>query len=167
MTLILLAKYIEQGKIHIFVPQASPCSDGRRYCQPGNSCMQRQCPCTPPCSIIWSRTIFRLNRAATDNKRMLCRIAVVVRNGLGCIQHPHWQQSNSISVSKAGNEIALAHAVSQASTGSKVSVACNCKKGCATWRSRRHNNELKCSICCRNAYYGCSKKPLTEIPLRP
>ena len=143
--------------------------ESRRYCQPGNSCTQK-CPCmkwddkeiqqTPPCSILCGRTIChckysRLDRAATDNKRILCRIVDIadskeqpgykLRCLYGLLKGLHLtsalaavsttiqqSQGNPISINKTGNEIALAHAASQASTSSKVGVSYNCKKGCGT-----------------------------------
>ena len=75
------------------------------------------------------------------------------------------QQShgNSISISKTGNKITLAHAASPASTSNKVGISCNCKKGCGTQRCRLHKNYLKCCIHCHNIDYDCENlRPLTK-----
>ena len=122
--------------------------------------------------------ISRLDRATIDNKRILCRIVDIAgskeqpRYKLRCLYgllkglHPtsalaavstaiQHSQGNSISINKTGNEIALAHAASQASTSNKVGVSCNCKKGCGTRRCRCYKNDLKCSIYCHNTDYDC------------
>ena len=139
-------------------------------------------------------SISRLDRAATDNKRILCRIVDIAgskeqpRYKLRCLYgllkglHPtsalaavstaiQKSQRSSISINKTGNEITLAHAASQASTSNKVGVSCNCKKGCGTRRCRCYKNDLKCSIYCHNTDYDCKNlKPLaerTEISLMP
>ena len=89
--------------------------------------------------------ISRLDRAATDNKRILCRIVDIAGSKeqpgykLRCLYgllnglHPtstlaavstaiQQSQGNSISIDKTGNEITLAHAASQAPTSNKVGV---------------------------------------------
>ena len=136
----------------------------------------------------------RLNRAATDNKRVLYRIVDIagskeqpgynLRYLYGLLKglHPasalaavstaiQKSQGNYISINKAGNEITLAHAASQASTSNKVGVSCNCKKGCGTRRCRCYKNDLKCSMYCHNTDYDCGNlKPFaerTEISLLP
>ena len=138
--------------------------------------------------------ISRLDRAAIDNKRILCRIVDIAgskeqpRYKLRCLYgllkglHPtsalaavstaiQKSQGSSISINKAGNEIALAHVASQASTSNKVGVSCNCKKGCGTRRCRCYKNDLKCSVYCHNTDYDCKNlKPLaerTEISFMP
>ena len=113
-----------------------------------------------------------LDRAATDNKRILCRIVDIAGSKeqpgykLRCLYgllkglHPtsalaaastaiQQSQGNYISINKTGNGITLAHAASQASASSKVGVSCNCKKGCGTRRCRCYKNDLKCSIYCQ------------------
>ena len=138
--------------------------------------------------------ISRLDRAATDNKRILCRIVDIAGSRekpgykLRCLYgllkglHPtsalaavstaiQQSQGNSISINKTGNEITLAHSASQASTSNKVGVSCNCKKGCGTRRCRCYKNDFKYSIYCHNTDYDCKNlKPLaerTEISLMP
>ena len=90
--------------------------------------------------------IPRLDRAATDNKRILCRIIDIagskeqpeykLRCQYGLLKELHLisalaavstaiqqSQGNSISINKTGNKITLAHAASQESTGNKVGVS--------------------------------------------
>ena len=134
-----------------------------------------------------------MDRAATDNKRILCRIVYIAGSKeqpgykLRCLYgllkglHPtsalaavstaiQKSQRSSISINKTGNEITLAHAASQASTSNKVGVSCNCK-GCGTRRCRCYKNDLKCSIYCHNTDYDCknlkSLAERTEIFLMP
>ena len=130
--------------------------------------------------------ISRLDRAATDNNRILCRIVdnagsneqpgyeLRFLHGLLKGLHPtsalaavstavQQSQGNPISINKTGNEITLAHAASQASTSNKVGVSRNCKTGCGTRRCRCYRNDLKCSIYCHNTECDCSNlKPPTE-----
>ena len=138
--------------------------------------------------------VSRLDRAATDNKRIPYRIVDIAGSKeqpgykLRCLYgllkglHPtsalaavstsiQQSQGNSISINKTGNEITLAHAASQASTSNKVGVSCNCKKGCGTRGCRCYKNDPKSSIYCHNTDYDCKNlKPLaerTEISLMP
>ena len=130
--------------------------------------------------------ISRLDRAATDNKRILCRIVDIagskeqVGHKLRCLYgllkglHPtsalvavstaiQQSQGKSISINKTGNEITIAHAASRASTSNKVGVSCNCKKECGTQRCKCCKNDPKCSIYCHSTDYDCGNlKPLTE-----
>ena len=138
--------------------------------------------------------IPREDRAATDNKRILCRVVDIagsdgrpgykLRCQYGLLQKMcptsalasvsaaiQKEKGELISLSNSGNEITLAHAASKASTSNKAGVSCNCKKSCDTRRCRCFKNSLQCSIYCHNDDYDCGNlKPLaqrTELSLVP
>lgn len=131
-----------------------------------------QCPCK----------YSRLNRAATDNKRILCRTVDIAGSKektewkLRCLYgllkglHP---TSALVAVStamqqfdlynKTRNETTLAHVASQEPTNNKVGVSCNCKKGCGTQRCRCCEWSKVLYSYCHNTDYDCGNlKSLTE-----
>jgi hypothetical protein len=129
----------------------------------------------------------RLDRAATDNRRILGRVVEVsgsdaqpaykLRCCYGLLKGVfptsalasvsaviQKEQGDSISLSSTGNEITLHQAAAQASTSNKAGVSCNCKKACNTRRCRCFKNDLKCSIYCHKSdEHDCGNlKPLSE-----
>ena len=138
--------------------------------------------------------IPRGDHAATDNRRLQCRVVGIAGNEsrlgyklrceFGLLQKIYptstlasvssaiqKEKADLISLSKSGNEITLAYAASKASTSNKAGVSCNCKKSCDCRRCRCFKNGLGCSIYCHSDDHDCGNmKPVaqrTEMSLMP